>query len=782
MGKRLFVAGLACLLVFTGLAPGGTPVAHALVIAEWAQTIDTSVWSPNAPGPSGVAWRPETGTLIVVDTDKGEEPAWDGTNMWEVNPLTGEILYTVALDTDGEDATGISYDPGSQTLFVSNDGPLSGISMFQTSGTDDFTGTRVGFIDTAAILAAQMPPVDPDTEDPALVSTSSLYFLNGATSQVFHVTPGPDMDWGTGDEILDPTAPVIAIPGGGVAPLDDWEGLAYDGTNLLIGAKDDPTIQVVSTTGVLVDTIDVSVLESHGIWGGVSGLGVQPANGPQIPQTIWVADRGDSSPPTTNDGKLHRVVAGSIPMQTPSAPVLQPPLDVPLATSTNEGVLATFDANASDTNLGDTLVFSLTGAPPGASINPASGVFSWTPTEAQGPGTYVFTLRVTDSDALQDTQSVTITVNEVNQAPVVLPNPDILRGEGETVSLTMHATDSDLPAQTITWSASGLPSSLSVNPSTGVIGGTIAAGTTAGSPYSVTVTATDNGPGLLQGSDTFLLSVTDTNRSPVLNPIGNKTVARGSLLAFKANATDPDGDALTFSLVSPPAGAAITAAGNFTWTPNVAAGVYNVTVRVTDNGTPVLTDQETINVTVLATDPNPFIDDDGSVFENSIEWLAAEGITSGCNPPVNNRFCPNDHVTRGQMAAFLVRAKGYSAIARDFFVDDSGSVFENAINRLATAAVTQGCNPPVNDRYCPDGLVTRGQMAAFLVRAFDLPAYSGPDRFVDDDGIVFEGAIERLAQAGITVGCNPPVNDRYCPSDLVTRGQMAAFLKRALGG
>jgi hypothetical protein len=71
-------------------------------------------------------------------------------------------------------------------------------------------------------------------------------------------------------------------------------------------------------------------------------------------------------------------------------------------------------------------------------------------------------------------------------------------------------------------------------------------------------------------------------------------------------------------------------------------------------------------------------------------------------------------------------------------------------------------------------------MAAFLVRALDLPAYTGPDRFFDDNGHVFEGAIERLAQAGITVGCNPPANDRFCPNDPVNRAQMAGFLRRAL--
>jgi hypothetical protein len=69
-------------------------------------------------------------------------------------------------------------------------------------------------------------------------------------------------------------------------------------------------------------------------------------------------------------------------------------------------------------------------------------------------------------------------------------------------------------------------------------------------------------------------------------------------------------------------------------------------------------------------------------------------------------------------------------------------------------------------------------MAAFLVRALDLPPAVG-DRFVDDEDSGFEAEIEALAAAGITAGCAP---DRFCPSDPVTRGQMAAFLHRALRG
>jgi hypothetical protein len=116
-----------------------------------------------------------------------------------------------------------------------------------------------------------------------------------------------------------------------------------------------------------------------------------------------------------------------------------------------------------------------------------------------------------------------------------------------------------------------------------------------------------------------------------------------------------------------------------------------------------------------------------------------------------------------------------------YLKDILGSAFEQDIMWLAKEKITAGCNPPANDRFCPDAGVTRGQMAAFLVRALGLPAWAGADRFVDDDASEFEADVEALAAAGITVGCNPPANDRFCPDAGVTRGQMAAFLHRALG-
>jgi N-acetylmuramoyl-L-alanine amidase len=175
-----------------------------------------------------------------------------------------------------------------------------------------------------------------------------------------------------------------------------------------------------------------------------------------------------------------------------------------------------------------------------------------------------------------------------------------------------------------------------------------------------------------------------------------------------------------------------------------------------------------------------FIDDDGSIHEGGIEAIAAQGITVGCNPPTGDRYCPDDPISRGEMAAFIARAKDLSGDRGDFFVDDDDHRFETAIDRIAAARIALGCDPPRNERFCPDETMTRGQMAMMLARAFDPPS-TAKDHFVDDEAGVAEGAIDRIAAAGVTLGCNPPANDRYCPDAVVSRAQMATFLTRALG-
>jgi hypothetical protein len=161
-----------------------------------------------------------------------------------------------------------------------------------------------------------------------------------------------------------------------------------------------------------------------------------------------------------------------------------------------------------------------------------------------------------------------------------------------------------------------------------------------------------------------------------------------------------------------------------------------------------------------------------SPYATAIAWLEEEGITQGCNAE-GTLFCPDAPVTREQTATFLARALSLPATTMDYFTDDESSPHEGAINRIASAGITSGCGTRL---FCPEDDVLRGQMAAFLARALQLPA-TAVDHFDDDDGTTFEGAINRIAEAGITSGCG---QRRFCPDEVVTREQMATFLYRAL--
>lgn len=165
-----------------------------------------------------------------------------------------------------------------------------------------------------------------------------------------------------------------------------------------------------------------------------------------------------------------------------------------------------------------------------------------------------------------------------------------------------------------------------------------------------------------------------------------------------------------------------------------------------------------------------FGDIGGSPFIGDIAWLYSQTISNGCAPGL---FCPGVSVKRDQMASFLARSFGLPAAATDYFADDAGSLHEADINRIAQAGITLGCTA---GSYCPNDPVTRAEMASFLARALALPV-STRDHFGDDAGSVHEGAINRVADAGITLGCGPGA---YCPNTSTVREQMAAFIHRAL--
>lgn len=165
-----------------------------------------------------------------------------------------------------------------------------------------------------------------------------------------------------------------------------------------------------------------------------------------------------------------------------------------------------------------------------------------------------------------------------------------------------------------------------------------------------------------------------------------------------------------------------------------------------------------------------------------INALLDMGITTGCG---SGNYCPSQFVTREQMAAFIVRVKEGEPTAgctsQPFNDVPTSNFFCKYIQRMSALGVTTGCG---NGNYCPSQNVTREQMAAFIIRAREgnpAAGYCGSTApFLDVDTTnVFCGHIKRLLELHITTGCGP---GNYCPSQNVTREQMAAFLARAFLG
>ncbi len=142
-----------------------------------------------------------------------------------------------------------------------------------------------------------------------------------------------------------------------------------------------------------------------------------------------------------------------------------------------------------------------------------------------------------------------------------------------------------------------------------------------------------------------------------------------------------------------------------------------------------------------------FTDDDGSVHEPDINGIFEVGITTGCG---GTNFCPRGGVTRAEMASFLVRALKLAPITSGPFTDISGSIHAPNINALATAGITTGC---ATATYCPEQVVSREQMATFLTRALKLTPTQ--HNFSDVGTGTHAQDIGAIAAAGVTTGCGP---------------------------
>lgn len=271
---------------------------------------------------------------------------------------------------------------------------------------------------------------------------------------------------------------------------------------------------------------------------------------------------------------------------TNRAPVITNP---PEDQSNAENETVSLQINASDPDE-DSLTFSAVNLPPGLSIN-ASGLISGTITyEAAGSYDVVVTARDSGSPQLKDEARFTWTVTNVNRPPTIDSAPGGMSSfEGQSVNLQILASDPD--GDSLTFAAENLPEGLIINPTSGLINGQI--GYNAHGSYDVTITVSDDGDPVLSDIHTFVWSVSDANGPPQVTSPVNQISLEGASVQLDIQASDPDGDGLTFSAQGLPPGLTIRKISKYIAriSGKIAFGAadgspYTVVITVTDNGSP----------------------------------------------------------------------------------------------------------------------------------------------------------------------------------------------------
>jgi len=374
--------------------------AAATDTATLVQTIDTSKWNPASPDPAGVTYRPSRDRLLVADSEVDENTGagYHGVNLWEIT-RNGNVTSTGTTVPFTNEPTGLGFDPGSETLFVSTDAGNK-IWVVRPGGDDRFgtSDDQRTSIDTRAFGLR-------DTEDPAFdQSTGHLFFVDGVTTEVYRLDP-VDGDFGDGNDQL------LGHFDVGKYGARDTEALASDPVRdtLVVGDRPSKKIYEVTKDGALVRIIDAS--NTAGMRR-ISGMSVAPASTDPSVMHYWIVDRAvdNGSNANENDGKLFELSApgggGGGPTNTPPVVSAGPNQTITLPAG------AALQGSVTDDGLPD---------PPGVTSSlwsKASGPGTVAFADAASPvttatfstdGTYVLRLTADDS-AAQRSDDVTVTV------------------------------------------------------------------------------------------------------------------------------------------------------------------------------------------------------------------------------------------------------------------------------------------------------------------------------------------------------------------------------------
>ncbi len=307
----LLVTVLVALFIFaTFSAQAGTTAPPQVLAREFSSihgtlvnATDVSAWSVPSPDPSGVAYWPATGHLLVADAEVEKVPVYAGKNIYE-SALGGALLNTFSVFGFTNEPTGISVNPTNNHIFISDDVKHK---VFEVNlGPDNLFRTGDDTVTSFSTTAFN----DSDPED-VVYAGGKLYVLDGLNSEVYIVDPGPGGTFNgvppTGDDI------VTHFDTAGLGQPDP-EGITYnsDSGNLyLVSNADSADLSEVTTSGELVQIIDLSFVDPIAI----AGIAYAPSSTNPAENHLYLVDRGidNNQDPNENDGMMYEISLDSGP-------------------------------------------------------------------------------------------------------------------------------------------------------------------------------------------------------------------------------------------------------------------------------------------------------------------------------------------------------------------------------------------------------------------------------------------------------------------------------------
>ncbi|MCF7762442.1 MAG: immunoglobulin domain-containing protein [Verrucomicrobia bacterium] len=517
-----------------------------------------------------------------------------------VDPETGVFRWTPEPGSVGSTNT--------IAVLVTDSGvpPLSDSKTFTVVASPSNLAPRVGLIPEQSVNEGERLTVQVQATDADLPPQTLRYALSGREPA---------------GALIDPVTGVISwTPTEGQGPLaTQFSVLVSDNGTPSLSANQSflvvvnevnaaPTIAPVSEQTVQAgNPVSFAVLGSDGDLpanrlsysldaGAPDGAAINPVTGvfSWSPPVAALASTNVVTVRVTDDGSP--ALSGTREVTIVVTPSNRPPvLTAVTAQSVAEGSPIALSLSAVDPDL--PLRYEMVSGPAGAALDPVSGAFSWTPDESQGPATHPVTVRVVDSGTspLDAVGSFLIVVTEVNRAPVLSPLADQTLGVGDTLTLRAVASDSDLPANSLTFSlGAGAPAGAVIDPVSGVLTWTPAQG---GTSNPITVVVADGGIPSLSDTQSFVAVVgAGPNQPPVLSTIADQTASEGTptaLIAFTVS--DPDTPIGNLTLRAQSGDATLIPSGNI-----VFGGTGNTrTVRLT----PAPNQSGTTTVTIEASEP-----------------------------------------------------------------------------------------------------------------------------------------------------------------------------------